>query len=98
MENNKFLARVDEFDPNDYIRANVVSFFYDRDSGLFEVSKTKDEGDFFLVYLVNNHDGGAECVDIMKSYDEAKQLVDKLEAWIDENDWDRLIADDGWTQ
>jgi hypothetical protein len=96
MENNKFLAKLDEFDPSDYVKADVVSFFFDRESGLFEVSKEKDKGDIFFVYLVKKYDEGVEFIGTFTSYDEAKQLVDKLTDWLSEDDWESLIDDDGW--
>jgi hypothetical protein len=96
VENNKFLAKINEFNPSDYFRAGIVPLYYDSESGLFEISKTPDDGDIFLVYLVKKHDEGVECVDTVKTYKEAKQLFDNLRDWLIENEFEILIDDDEW--
>jgi hypothetical protein len=97
MDSNKFLAKIDEFIPSDYVRAGFVSFYYDNESGLFEVSKTPDDGDVFLVYLVKKHDKNIECINTVKTYKEARQLFDKLRAWLSEDEWGRVAHDNEWS-
>lgn len=90
MENNKFLAKVDEINKGDYAKADLIAFKFD--DGAIKFCSEEEEGQCFMVYLVRDYGTGIEGIDICSSYKEARQLVDKLNVWLEEDDFD----DYGW--
>jgi hypothetical protein len=89
MDNYKFLSIIDKLDRHDFTKADIIPFKFN--NGVLEVS-SKDVGQYFMVFLNRDYGDGIEHIDIVTSCDEAKQLVDKLNYWLSEDDFD----DDGW--
>lgn len=89
MNKCDFLSIVVRLDRGDYTEADFIPFKFS--DGMLKVS-TKDEGNFFLVYLVKDRVGGIETIETVTSYKEAKHLVDNLTKWMFNEDFD----DDGW--
>jgi hypothetical protein len=89
MNKHEFLSTIDKLDRDDYIEADIIPFKFS--DGMLKVS-SKDEGNFFLVYLVKDYGRGIECIDTVTSHKEANHLVNKLIKWIIGEDFD----DDGW--
>jgi hypothetical protein len=93
MTKYKFLSIVDKLNKGDFATADFLALKLK--DGSLSVS-SKDQGNFFLVYLVKDYGKGIEIIGVVDSYDEAKDLVGKLTEWLSEDDWDKTINDDGW--
>lgn len=90
MTKYEFLSIVVKLDRDDYVKAGIVA--YKLDDGMLKVTMKKNDGDFFMVYLVNNYLKDIECIGTTTSYDEAKHLAYSLTRWMVEAD----IVEDGW--
>jgi hypothetical protein len=85
MTENDFLSIIARLDRFDYVKAKIIPYkFID---GILKVT-SRDQGEQFMVYLIKSDGSGLECVVTMTSYDEARQMVDDLDNWLSEDDWD----------
>jgi hypothetical protein len=89
MTKYDLLSIVDKLDRYDFTKAEFVPLKFE--DQMVKVC-SKDQGQYFLVYLNRDYGDGVEWIDTVTSYKEAQHLVDELNDWLSEDDFD----DDGW--
>jgi hypothetical protein len=85
MTKHEFLSIVDKLDRYDYTKASVISI-KSVDGEI--VLASEDQGEQFKVCLIKVDGSGFEHIYTTASYEEARQLVDDLNDWLSEEDWD----------